>query len=65
MHTVRNSSKDFNINSDYILTYAKTKSWFIRKKENFIRVLKDKQDNYKLNDNDGKGYYKTDPIFTT
>jgi len=63
MHTVRNSSKDFNLNADYVLVYAKNKIWFSSKKENFIRVIKDKSSNYKLNDNDGKGPYKTDPLY--
>ncbi|TYQ15706.1 UNVERIFIED_CONTAM: adenine-specific DNA-methyltransferase [Acetivibrio alkalicellulosi] len=63
MHTVRNSSKDFNRNSDFILVYAKSKSFYSENKDNFIRAKVDKSDNYKLNDNDGKGFYKLDPIY--
>ncbi len=63
MHTVRNSSKDFNKNSDYILVYAKNKSIIENDKNKWIRAKVDKSDNYKLNDNDGKGFYKLDPIY--
>ena len=63
MHTVRNSSKDFNKNTDYILVYAKNKLAFTSEKGNLIREKTDKSENYPFNDNDGKGFYKLDPIY--
>ena len=63
MHTVRNSSKDFNKNADYILTYAKNKEKITSDKNNRIREQVDKSENYRLNDNDGRGFYKFDPIY--
>lgn len=62
MHTVRNSSKYFNLNVDYVLTYAKDKSWFGAKKERYIRFLVDKSANYPHDDGDGRGQYKLDPL---
>lgn len=63
MHTVRNSSKDFNKNTDYILVYAKNKLAFSAEKGNLIREKVEKSDNYPFNDNDGRGFYKLDPIY--
>ena len=63
MHTVRNSSKDFNKNTDYVLVYAKNKLAFSSEKGNLIREKVEKMDNYPFNDNDGKGPYKLDPIY--
>ena len=63
MHTVRNSSKDFNKNTDYIIAYAKNKSSFSAEKGNLIREKVEKSANYPFNDNDGKGFYKLDPIY--
>ena len=62
MHTVRNSSKDFNLNADYIVTYAKNKSWFAERQERYIRVRTDKSDRYPKDDGDGRGPYKLDPL---
>ena len=62
MHTVRNSSKDFNLNADYVLTYAKNKSWFGAKKERYIRYIVDKSESYPHDDGDGRGPYKLDPL---
>ncbi len=62
MHTVRNSSKDFNFNADYILVYAKVKKWFSEDKSKYIRYLSDKSSKYPHDDNDGCGQYKLDPI---
>ena len=62
MHTVRNSSKDFNLNADYTLVYAKEKSWFGEDKSRYIRYVVDKSTNYRHNDNDGRGKYKLDPL---
>ena len=62
MHTVRNSSKDFNHNSDYVLAYAKEKDWFGESKDRYIRQTVDKSSNYPYDDNDGRGKYKLDPI---
>ena len=63
MHTVRNSSKDFNKNADYVLTYARDKVVITSDKDARIREQVDKSSNYKLNDNDGRGFYKLDPIY--
>ena len=62
MHTVRNSSKDFNLNADYVLTYAKEKAWFGEKQERYIRVATDKSSRYPYDDGDGRGPYKLDPL---
>ena len=62
MHTVRNSSKDFNLNADYILAYAKSKFWFEQDKSRYIRQIVDKSNNYLHDDNDGRGKYKLDPL---
>lgn len=65
MHTVRNSSKDFNNNTEYILTYAKNKNALIEsgKPETYLRIKKDKSASYPHDDKDGKGPYKLDPIY--
>ena len=62
MHTVRNSSKDFNLNADYVLSYAKDKSWFAEQPDRYIRVATDKTSRYPYDDDDGRGPYKLDPI---
>ena len=62
MHTVRNSSKDFNHNADYTLVYAKDKSWFGNDKSRYIRHVVDKSANYRHDDHDGRGKYKFDPL---
>ena len=63
MHTVRNSSKDFNKNSDFVLVYAKKKERLTADKNFRIRDKVDKSADYKFNDNDGRGFYKLDPIY--
>ena len=62
MHTVRNSSKDFNLNADYVVSYAKDKSWFGESPDRYIRYLSDKTARYPRDDDDGKGPYKLDPL---
>ncbi len=62
MHTVRNSSKDFNHNADYTLVYAKEKSWFGEDKSRYIRYIVDKSKKYPHDENDGRGKYKLDPL---
>ncbi len=62
MHTVRNSSKDFNHNADNTLVYAKEKSWFGEDKSRYIRYIVDKSAKYPHDDNDGRGKYKLDPL---
>ena len=62
MHTVRNSSKDFNQNTDYVLVYAKNKSYFLEKANISIRYIVDKSDKYPYDDKDGRGSYKLDPL---
>lgn len=62
MHTVRNSSKDFNLNTDYVLTFAKKKAWHGERKERYIRLPMNKSDSYPHDDDDGKGKYKLDPL---
>ena len=63
MHTVRNSSKDFNKNSDFILVYIKDKRLYEQDSSKFIRAKVDKSENYRLDDNDERGPYKLDPIY--
>ena len=62
MHTVRNSSKDFNLNTDYVLVYAKNKEWHGEESKRYIRYVTDKSPNYPRDDRDGRGSYKLDPI---
>ena len=62
MHTVRNSSKDFNLNADYVMAYAKDKSWFSENEDRYIRHVTDKSASYPHDDGDGRGKYKLDPI---
>ena len=62
MHTVRNSSKDFNLHADYLLVYARNKAWFAESPERYIRQPQDKSDNYPHDDGDGRGSYKLDPL---
>lgn len=65
MHTVRNSSKDFNKNTEYILCYTKNKTALIESgdSDTWLRVSKDKTDSYPLDNHDGKGPYKLDPLY--
>ena len=62
MHTVRNSSKDFNLNADYVLAYARNKAWHGKDKSRYIRYLSDKSSNYPYDAHDGRGKYKLDPL---
>lgn len=62
MHTVRNSSKDFNLHADYMLVYAKRKDWFGERPERYIRKQTDKSASYPHDDNDERGPYKLDPL---
>ena len=63
MHTVRNTSKDFNLHADYILAYARDKSWFAENPDRYIRQIIDKTDNYPLDAGDDRGPYKLDPLY--
>ena len=62
MHTVRNSSKDFNLHADYLLAYGRHKAWFGERKCRYIRAPADKSGNYGRDDGDGRGAYKLDPL---
>ena len=62
MHTVRNSSKDFNLHADYLLVYGRSKAWFGEKPERYIRQSQDKSASYPHDDGDGRGPYKLDPL---
>ena len=62
MHTVRNSSKDFNLHADYLLVYGLNKAWFGENKSRYIRAPMDKSGNYRYDDDDGRGAYKLDPL---
>ena len=62
MHTVRNSSKDFNLNADYVLVYGRYKAWFSEEPSRYIRYVTDKSASYPSDDNDGRGRFKLDPI---
>ena len=62
MHTVRNSSKDFNLHADYLLVYGRNKAWFEESPERYIRQRRDKWASYPHDDGDGRGPYKLDPL---
>lgn len=64
MHTVRNSAKGFNQNTEYILVFCKSINNLILtgKTDSYLRVPSDKSDRYPYDDNDGKGKYKLDPL---
>lgn len=64
MHTVRNSSKDFNQNTEFILVYARDKSQLITSgnKDSYLRYPMDKTEKYPYDENDNKGPYKLDPL---
>ena len=62
MHTVRNSSKDFNLHADYLLVYGRDKAWFEESPERYIRQPQDKSAKYPHDDGDGRGPYKLDPL---
>ena len=62
MHTVRNSSKDFNLHADYLVAYAKTKAWFGESPERYVRQSVDKSSSYPHDDGDERGPYKLDPL---
>ncbi|MCB1194422.1 MAG: site-specific DNA-methyltransferase, partial [Leptospiraceae bacterium] len=65
MHTVRNSSKDFNKNIEYVIVYTKKLSSLIVGSDPnyYLRTPQDKTEKYPFDDNDGKGRYKLDPIY--
>lgn len=63
LHTVRNSSIDFNKNTDFILSYLKSRITYESDKTKLLRWKVDKSKSYKFDDNDGKGLYKLDPIY--
>ena len=62
MHTVRNSSKDFNLHADYLLVYGRNKAWFGESPDRYIRQQQDKSGAYPHDDGDGRGPYKLDPL---
>lgn len=64
MHTVRNSSKDFNKNTEYVLSYVKNKNLLIVPSDSktYLRYPTDKEGSYPYDDNDGNGPYKLDPL---
>ena len=62
MHTVRNSSKDFNLHADYLLVYGRNKAWFGESPDRYIRQQQDKSGGYPYDDGDGRGPYKLDPL---
>ena len=57
LHTVKNNANHFSVSTEYILVYAKNKV-NIKK----LRQTKDKSADYRLDDNDGRGKYKLDPL---
>jgi adenine-specific DNA-methyltransferase len=62
MHTVRNSSKDFNHHADYVLMYARDKASYEGDRRRYLREAFDKRSKYTKDDGDGRGPYKLDPI---
>jgi len=65
MHTVRNSSKDFNKNSEYVIVFAKEKNFLIQEgnTSTYLRYPMDKSESYPYDDKDDKGPYKLDPLY--
>ena len=57
LHTVKNSAKYFSKSTEYLLVYAKNLNSIER-----LRQPTDKSENYRLDDHDGKGPYKLDPL---
>ena len=57
LHTVKNSAKYFSKSTEYILVYAKDLNYIKR-----LRQFAEKSKDYKLDDYDGKGPYKLDPL---
>lgn len=57
-HSVKNDANNFSKNTEYILCYSKNVIKDIIHNEIF-----DKSDSYKLDDKDGKGFYKLDPVW--
>jgi len=64
MHTVRNSSKDFNQNTEYVLAFAKNKAELIRAGDDktYLRYPAEKSESYPYDEGDGNGPYKLDPL---
>jgi adenine-specific DNA-methyltransferase len=64
MHTVRNSSKDFNQNTEFILVFCRDKGILIREgdRTTYLRYPADKGGAYPYDEDDGKGPYKLDPL---
>ena len=64
MHTVRNSAKDFNKNTEYVFCYSKNINKLIipSNSKTYLRTPMDKSGSYTKNDNDDRGFYKLDPI---
>lgn len=63
LHTVRNSSIDFNKNTDFVLSYLRNRLIYESDRDKLLRWKVDKSENYRFDDNDGKGPYKLDPIY--
>lgn len=57
LHTVKNSAKHFSKSIEFIVTYAKNIQYLPS-----LRQTKNKQGDYALDDNDGRGKYKLDPL---
>ena len=63
MHTVRNSSRHFNRNSEFVLCYARDAALaFSGDRSTWLRQPVDKSKRYPRDDGDGKGPYKLDPL---
>jgi adenine-specific DNA-methyltransferase len=64
MHTVRSSSKDFNQNTEFVLSYARDKKMLIVEgnPKTYLRYPADKEVDYRYDDDDGNGLYKLDPL---
>ena len=58
-HSVKNDSKNFSVNTEFILCYAKKYEPNLIKNQSF----KEQGEAYKCDDNDGNGKYKLDPIW--
>lgn len=66
LHTVRNSSNTFSQNTEYIVVFAKNLSVCVSSgdQQTWLRLPADKEASYPYDDDDGKGRYKLDPLWS-
>ncbi|MGV8892797.1 MAG: site-specific DNA-methyltransferase [Burkholderiaceae bacterium] len=63
MHTVRNSSKTLNKNTEYVVSFIGNLATTVSgDNSTWIRLPRDKSNSYPHDENDGKGKFKLDPL---